>query len=559
MSFPLLALLFCACNDIKENPVIKVPVRCVMMDIATRSAVDETLLEDINLYLVNTAGDLAYHKYHNKTTELEIPVYNGMEGTLYVIANAGRALVAKSEEELVNMVYTITSIDNITTSGGGLLMSGKTSSLLFEEGEIVEVVLERCISKISVSCNFDELDKDVSIEIKRVTLKNVPNAISLFKESRIEDVSASIDGNSVELPTGEMLKEGIHFYQFENMQGTLHPDNVDQRLKVWPADDVHSKICSYIEMEAIYCSPRKRGDIVYRFYLGRDMTSNYDVIRNTRHAVVVSFKGEGSVEETTWRVENGSIQDLVTDITVEPGNHTFDKWGDTIVLSANILPLTAYERSVTWKSSDESVATVDENGTVTAIGDGNCTITATSCDGTGICGNCTIKVDGRIPVTSVSLSKNKLDMYNGMAYNFVATVYPSDATCKDIIWRSSNEQMVTIDSTGVARGGKEIGNCYIYAISADNNEIMDRCKITLGSLEYVSIVGDRTIYMKVGETYQLTWHTRPADAVVTFKSNNSPAVTVDEYGVLRAIKPSNTIIDMFVFCSRDFYYVVIEE
>ena len=75
----------------------------------------------------------------------------------------------------------------------------------------------------------------------------------------------------------------------------------------------------------------------------------------------------------------------------------------------------------------------------------------------------------------------------------------------------------------------------------------------------MAITGDRNITIKVGESYQLTWWSNPADAVVTFRSCNSPCLTVDEKGVITGISPTQTIVDIFGFGSRDFYYVDVVE
>ena len=62
-------------------------------------------------------------------------------------------------------------------------------------------------------------------------------------------------------------------------------------------------------------------------------------------------------------------------------------------LSATILPWTVRDRTVTWISSDEAVATVDPDGVVTAVGDGQCTITATSNLNAAVTANCQVEVE----------------------------------------------------------------------------------------------------------------------------------------------------------------------
>ena len=65
---------------------------------------------------------------------------------------------------------------------------------------------------------------------------------------------------------------------------------------------------------------------------------------------------------------------------------------ETITLTTTILPSTTTNKSVTWKSSNTSVATVNTNGNVTAIGVGEATITATTTDGTNLSATCNVTV-----------------------------------------------------------------------------------------------------------------------------------------------------------------------
>ena len=284
LSIPVIALVLGACSNLKYDAppkcslkckdTISVSISCVMKDVLTRSGVNEVLVEDINLYITNGSGDLVTHCFYEQPTAMEADIYKDMVYTLFVIANAGKSLPVKSVNEIENLLCQIDSIEDMVSDKGGVLMAGKTPPLVLSNGQNVEIGLVRCISKIVLKCNFDELDDDVNIIVKGVSLKNVPNSIYPFKENRIMDVSASIDGESVVSPSMQSLKDGIIFYQYENLQGTLQPDNIDQNLKVWPEGDVHRDICSFVELEAAYSSPRKRGEIRYRFYLGKDMTSH---------------------------------------------------------------------------------------------------------------------------------------------------------------------------------------------------------------------------------------------------------------------------------------------
>lgn len=66
--------------------------------------------------------------------------------------------------------------------------------------------------------------------------------------------------------------------------------------------------------------------------------------------------------------------------------------GETVTLTATILPDNAANKSVTWSSSDTGIATVDQAGNVTAIGNGTCTITCSATDGSGVKAECLVTV-----------------------------------------------------------------------------------------------------------------------------------------------------------------------
>ena len=83
---------------------------------------------------------------------------------------------------------------------------------------------------------------------------------------------------------------------------------------------------------------------------------------------------------------------LVTGVTLTPETATLTQAGQSVQLTATVAPADAANKKVTWTTSDSRVAAVDENGKVTAVGNGTCTITATTEDGS-FTAICTIKVE----------------------------------------------------------------------------------------------------------------------------------------------------------------------
>lgn len=99
------------------------------------------------------------------------------------------------------------------------------------------------------------------------------------------------------------------------------------------------------------------------------------------------------VEDTSISFTVGSNDNILADgISLDQSSLTFTQANATSTLVATVTPSNVTNGSVTWTSSNTSVATVDENGVVTAIGNGNAVITATTNDGTNLSVSCNVTV-----------------------------------------------------------------------------------------------------------------------------------------------------------------------
>lgn len=155
-------------------------------------------------------------------------------------------------------------------------------------------------------------------------------------------------------------------------------------------------------------------------------------------------------EETTEEIP-------CTGLTLEPDILSFSGSGQQTIV-ATALPADTTD-SVTWLSSDKNVATVS-NGIVTAVGNGDCTITAT-------CGSqsasCSVNVSGIstvVSVTGVTLDKATASVDTGSTVMLTATIEPSNASNQNISWSSDNETVATVENgtvTGVSAGTATIG------------------------------------------------------------------------------------------------------
>ena len=134
----------------------------------------------------------------------------------------------------------------------------------------------------------------------------------------------------------------------------------------------------------------------------------------------------------------------VQGISLNHDAKTFTKAGETLQLTATIYPDSATNKTVTWKSSDEKVATVDESGLVTAVGNGTANITATTEDGNF---KATCQVTVEIPELTLSLDKTELTLtQTEEQQKLTATV--SDPEEK-VTWLSSDPFVATVTRDGI--------------------------------------------------------------------------------------------------------------
>ena len=138
----------------------------------------------------------------------------------------------------------------------------------------------------------------------------------------------------------------------------------------------------------------------------------------------------------------------VTGIKVSQDTLMLTKKDETAQLSAEVIPSYADNTRVTWKSSDENVATVDEKGKVTAVGNGTATITATSVSGNY---TATVAVTVKIPVEiekiSIEAEKETLTKI-GESTELKVKIEPENADAQKLIWKSDNEMVAAVDENG---------------------------------------------------------------------------------------------------------------
>ncbi len=221
--------------------------------------------------------------------------------------------------------------------------------------------------------------------------------------------------------------------------------------------------------------------------------------------------------------------------------------GESESLTATVAPDNATNKVVSWKSSDESVASVAD-GKVTAIKAGNATITVTTADGSKTA-TCSVTVNAKtIPVTGIKLDKTTLSLVEGESETLKATVTPDNATNKEVIWTSSDNEVATVVNGKVT--AVKAGKAKIMATVTPLTLIetpLATCEVTV-TAKTVAVTGvtlDKpTLSLVEGDSETLTATVAPDNATnkeVSWKSSDD-AVAIVADGKVTAAKAGNATI-----------------
>ncbi len=145
--------------------------------------------------------------------------------------------------------------------------------------------------------------------------------------------------------------------------------------------------------------------------------------------------------------------------------------GDTFTFTATMTPTNTTSK-VSWRVGNTAVATVDSNGNVTGVSEGNTYLYATT--DSGITVKCLLKIKASVPVESISLRYTSKTIAVGTSFAFTTTITPTNATNKNVTYHTGNTAVATVDSTGKVTG-VSAGNTYLYATTA--NGVTTKCLI----------------------------------------------------------------------------------
>ncbi|ORX65496.1 hypothetical protein BCR32DRAFT_330352 [Anaeromyces robustus] len=355
------------------------------------------------------------------------------------------------------------------------------------------IAIFNCLVKITLAENNNfpkTIQKDESDILYNETNEEIKQVIDEVKQD-INELKQVID---------ELVKEkmnDIYTIIKENTKSCVL-DNVDEKLKEIKSTEIeklstgYKKDYEFVNKMQEGQSKRKRAENSNEIPLNSKLvnsvcsdTKNYTITANltdvnlekidpdgTKHNIKI---GSATVTVTTV---NGLTDSANTTVIIEDTGITLDTSelfmhkGETATLTPTVEPNSTSNKTITWMSSNTDVATVDENGTVHAIGAGTTTITATTKNKNKAI--CTVTVN--IKETKITLDKTSILLDTGKTEILTPTIIPNDVTDQTIKWSSSNTDIVEVITNGKVIA-KAVGKATITATT--KNGLIAECTVTV--------------------------------------------------------------------------------
>ena len=231
----------------------------------------------------------------------------------------------------------------------------------------------------------------------------------------------------------------------------------------------------------------------------------------------------------------------ITGITLNQTDVKYAIADEYFQLYATIEPETAKDQEVIWKSTNTSVATVDQNGIVTFKKPGQTSIIVTSKVDASISAVCNLEVTKS--VTGVKLDKTTHEMFVGETFRITYTISPVGASNAQVTWSSSNSSVASVDQSGLV-SAKGVGTTVIMVKTKDGG-YTSVCTINVGRVATAVKLDVTTLVMNAGEYYFLEATLTPADTTektVQFESSDTKVAVVSKKGKVTAKKSGACVI-----------------
>ena len=263
------------------------------------------------------------------------------------------------------------------------------------------------------------------------------------------------------------------------------------------------------------------------------------------NAIITATSTDGSNVSAQCKIK---VVQRVTKIKLNKSIINLSKKGKTAKLKATVLPNNAYNKSVTWKSNNTKVVTVDKNGKIKATtNNGTTYVNAIAKDGSKIRTRVLVVVGKK--VKKITLNKTSVTLNRGAknrTFQLKKAIKNKNATYKGVSWYSSNKNVATVNSTGKVTI-KHRGKVVITVKAKDGSNKSAKCKIIVKQLvtklSYNSKKQAKKVYRN--KTIKFAVTVVPSNANnkgLTYSSSNKKVATVNSKGVVKGIKAGTVTI-----------------
>lgn len=403
-------------------------------------------------------------------------------------------------------------------------------------------------------------------------VKLTPNEVTLAEETTATLTAAVIPSNATNKNVTWSSSDEEVATVVNGVVNALKPGNAT--ITVTTADGNKTAQCAVtvtekvvIPVSSITVSPKEAtvktgASVTLTGEIQPENASNQNMIWTSDNEGVATVAGgvvtgvaEGTATITATSAENDTIHDTATitvengepeiveveSVSVEPAALSLTE-EETRKLAHTITPSNATNQKVSWSSDNEAVATVSQEGVVTAIKEGTATITVTT-ESNNKTATCIVTVTRKgIAVTGVKISSPALELKSGASETLTASVQPENATNQNVSWASSNEAVATVNGGLVTAG---VAGTATITVTTEEGGFTATCEVTVKSEpepEIIKVTGvtldKQAVNIEVGKTAVIKESVQPENATnknVTWDSKNKAVASV-ENGTIKALK-----------------------
>ena len=511
----------------------------VYFEIATRVNLDTAKYQGFKVELgcYNTVANSSVYVTNVTLTEMENVNLKSwaleQSEASYELSNGGTLqITAKPTPSAANLpVFAYVSSDEevATVDANGLITAGTkngTAEITVTAGTTtkkVVVVVKNFAEKVELSEETVELNPEGTASFDLIvtpsyapsvftaTSANPEIATATIVEGKLVVTGVAVGSTTITLTTGDseatyVLNVTVSHAPTLNLSSASASIMVTQTVQIEATANYVEGTISYVSSDETVATVNESG-LVTAVKVGQ-ATITVSVDGLTKEFVV-------------------TVTELVAQSLTLAENAAQIKEGITVQINATVSPA---GRTITYTSSDATVATVNASGLVTAVKAGTATITVTS---DSLNKTFTVTV---IEQTKITLSTETVTIKENKTHTIDVTVTPAGHTPTFV---SSNPQVATVSATGVVKGVKA-GTATI-TITADDKTATFTVVVEEQTAQAISVNKDKAT-LEIGKTLQLEATVVPANRTITFETSDATIATVSESGLITAVKAGKAII-----------------